>query len=268
MNHKDKKQNSNSVRLKWQVSRCQSSRPCKGPEVGIGGNPIWLGCSITSRACLVWTFSHLCDSAGLSSCHFHLYFPLSSGFGDFLCENTCLLPVLLMLFTWTVVNHQGKLEMHARICTGSPKNKIQGFPPTVAGVCLYSLPTSVAEMIIFTRKLYGSYRALKLTLENRIYLKKNLWNQFKLKKEMETDVCWEMWGKCPWVLINALWDQCYPDKTHLVLVTSHKASVRKNGKTYVRNNGSFSFLNEWKFSHCLTDWIGKFWYKWRWLTFH
>lgn len=117
-------------------------------------------------------------------------------------------------------------------------------------------------------QLCGSHRALKLTLENRIYLKKNLWNQFKLKKEMETDVCWEMWGECPWVLINAQWDQCYPDNTHLVLVTSHKASVRKNGKTYRRNNGSFSFLNAWKCSHWLTDWIGKFWYKWRWLTLH
>lgn len=163
-----------------------------------------------------------------------------------------------MLFTWTVVNHQGRLEMHARICTGSPKNKIQGFPPAVAGLCPYS-STSAAEMIIFTRNSVGHTEPYKLTLENRIYLKKHLWNQFKLKKEMETDVCWEMWVKCPWVLISALWGQCYPDNTHLVLVISNKASVRKNGKTYLRNNGSFSFLNAWKCSHWLTDWNGKFW---------
>lgn len=62
----------------------------------------------------------ICVTAG----HFNLHFLPS--FGDFLGENTCLF-LVLMLFTWTVVNHQGRLEMHARICTGGPKTEFRGF---------------------------------------------------------------------------------------------------------------------------------------------
>lgn len=166
-NRKDKlKKNSNSARLKWQIWRfllikqtLQSTR---------GGN--WRQSNLTGLShhvkslfgLNVFPFVWLCKFVILS---FRSLPP------SFLCENTCLLPVLLMLFTWTVVNHQGRLEMHARICTGSPKNTIRGFPPAVAGLCLYSLPTSAAEMIIFTRNSVGHIEPQILTLENRINLK-------------------------------------------------------------------------------------------------
>lgn len=152
----------NSVRLKWQFSWFLSIKQTL--QSTRGGN--WRQSNLTGL------LHHVKSLFGLNVflfvwlqvCHpvISIFTSFLPSFGDFLCENTCLLPVLLMLFTWTVVNHQRRLEMHARICTGSPKNKILGFPPTVSGLCLYSKPTSAAEMIIFTRELCGSHGALKI----------------------------------------------------------------------------------------------------------
>lgn len=123
-NRNDKlKKKSNSVRLKWQVSRFLSiKQTLQSPR---GGK--WRQSNLTGL------FHHIKSLFGPNLFPFvwlqviSIFTSFLPTFGDFLGENTCLFPVLLMPFTWTVVNHQGRLEMHARICTGGPKTKLRGF---------------------------------------------------------------------------------------------------------------------------------------------
>lgn len=238
-NRNDKlKKKSNSGRLKWQVSRFLS---IKQTLQSLRGGK-WRQSNLTGL------FHHIKSLFGLNVFPF-VWLQVISIFTSFLDLVTSWVRTLVSFrFCWCYSPGllwitRGGLKCTQGSALGAQKPSSGVSTDCGRAVSLFSTYICCRDDR-FYKKLCGSHRALKINSweQNLSEKKKNLCNQFKLKKGMETDVCWEMWGKCPWVLINALWDQRYPDNTHLVLVISNKASVRKNGKTNLRNNGSFELL--------------------------
>lgn len=202
----------------------------------------------------------------LQCCHFDLYF-LPEIF-----VTSCVRLFLSFVPHCSVdaihLDCHGWLEMQTRTCTESPKKKthqIQEFPDSGGGLPLYSFQLMVQGCQSFLQenslghmKTFASkYRSCRQN-----FSRKYLGHQFKPAHRMETDVCWEMWAKYNWVLINIVWE-CYPEN---LLVIWNKGSVRKKHITK-KYWLIFTHLNACKRSHWLTVWVGEyvvhfeFWYK-------
>lgn len=149
---------------------------------------------------------HSCDSAILP---FWSLLP-SLDFCDFLCEAISLLCSTLLCWCHS--------PGQTRTCTESPKKKthqIQEFPDSGGGLPLYSFQLMVQGCHSFLQenslghmKTFASkHRSCRQNLS-----RKYLGHQFKPAHRMETDVCWEMWAKYNWVLINIVWER-YPENT-------------------------------------------------------
>lgn len=163
-----------------QVDFCQSNTSCKGLEIGFGGNPAWLDCSITSiTACLVCMFSHLCDCAGLPSCHFDLYFL------PYIIVASCCLRAVLWRYSpglsW-ITRGGVKCKLGQALRAKRRRNPPEEFPPTGGGPRLYSHlhllqgPSFLQENSLGHMKTFAS----KINSCRQNFSRKYPCNQFKL----------------------------------------------------------------------------------------